>query len=155
MEYSAAGSTTTLRPYEAFDEDAAIDLWQRTWQKAYPRIAFEKRVEWWRGRWRNDLVPVADIVLAERDGVLVGFVTIDRKTGYLDQLAVSPDVWGTGAGRLLLDEAKRLSPGGIDLHVNKDNARALHVYEKAGFTTAGEDVNPHSGAPVYRLAWRP
>lgn len=151
----AAGSMISLRPYRASDEDAAIDLWQRTWQKAYPHIAFAKRVEWWRGRWRNDLVPVADIVLAESAGALVGFVTIDRKTGYLDQIAVAPEAWGTGAGQRLLDEAKRLSPAGIDLHVNKDNARALHVYEKAGFTIAGEDVNPHSGAPVYRMTWRP
>ena len=69
----------TLRPYAAADEDAAIALWQRTWQVAYPQIAFGKRLEWWRGRWRDDLVPVATIVVAERDGVMIGFVTIDQK----------------------------------------------------------------------------
>ncbi|MGE3867903.1 MAG: GNAT family N-acetyltransferase, partial [Pseudorhodoplanes sp.] len=41
------------------------------------------------------------------------------------------------------------------LHVNKDNARAIRHYDKAGFGIAGEDNNPHSGAPVYRMAWRP
>ena len=40
----------TLRPYRAEDEQAAIDLWQRAWQAAYPQIAFAKRVEWWRAR---------------------------------------------------------------------------------------------------------
>ncbi|MGE3147376.1 MAG: GNAT family N-acetyltransferase [Pseudorhodoplanes sp.] len=144
-----------LRPYCASDEDAAIALWQRTWQEAYPQIAFAKRVEWWRGRWRNDLVPVADIVLAQEGTALVGFVTIERRRGYLDQLAVAPEAWGTGVGRLLLDEAKRRSPAGIVLHVNKDNARAIRLYDKAGFGIAGEDINPHSGAPVYRMAWRP
>ena len=144
-----------LRPYRASDEDAAIALWQRTWQEAYPQIAFAKRVEWWRGRWRNDLVPVADIVLAQDGTALVGFVTIDRRSGYLDQLAVAPEAWGTGVGRQLLEEAKRLSPAGIVLHVNKDNARAIRFYEKAGFGIAGEDRNPHSGAPVHRMQWRP
>ena len=144
-----------LRPYRASDEDAAIALWQRTWQEAYPQIAFAKRVEWWRGRWRNDLVPVADIVLAQDGTALVGFVTVDHKTGYLDQLAVAPEAWGTGVGRQLLEEAKRLSPAGIVLHVNKDNARAIRFYEKAGFGIAGEDRNPHSGAPVHRMQWRP
>ena len=144
-----------LRPYRASDEDAAIALWQRTWQEAYPQIAFAKRVEWWRGRWRNDLVPVADIVLAQDGTALVGFVTIERRSGYLDQLAVAPEAWGTGVGRQLLEEAKRLSPAGIVLHVNKDNARAIRFYEKAGFGIAGEDRNPHSGAPVHRMQWRP
>ncbi|HXO69878.1 MAG TPA: GNAT family N-acetyltransferase, partial [Bradyrhizobium sp.] len=30
--------TFTLRPYRVDDEDAAITLWQRTWQEAYPSI---------------------------------------------------------------------------------------------------------------------
>ena len=99
-----------LRPYVAADEDAAIALWQRTWQIAYPQIAFGKRLDWWRGRWRDDLVPVATIVIAERDGAMIGFVTIDQKTGYLDQLVVAPEFWRSGIGRILVDEAKRLSP---------------------------------------------
>ncbi|MDU6728687.1 MAG: GNAT family N-acetyltransferase, partial [Bradyrhizobium sp.] len=30
----------SLRPYRAADEDAAIALWQATWQLAYPAIDF-------------------------------------------------------------------------------------------------------------------
>ena len=112
-------------------------------------------MEWWRGRWRNDLVPAATIVLLENEGKLAGFVTIDRKTGYLDQLAVDPESWGRGFARMLVDEAKRLSPGGIELHVNQDNERALRFYDRAGFAIAGNDVNPHSGAPVHLMRWRP
>ena len=143
-----------LRPYVVADEDAAIALWQRTWQKAYPKIAFAKRLEWWRARWHNDLVPVATIVIAERDGVMIGLVTIDQKTGYLDQLVVAPECWRCGIGRMLVDEAKRLSPEKIELHVNQDNERAIRLYTKAGFSIAGEDVNKHSGAPVYLMTWR-
>ena len=32
-----------LRPYRAEDEDAAIELWLRTWKLAYPSIDFEQR----------------------------------------------------------------------------------------------------------------
>lgn len=35
----------TLRPYAAGDENAAIDLWFRTWQQAYPLIDFAQRLE--------------------------------------------------------------------------------------------------------------
>lgn len=147
--------TYTLRPYAASDADTAIELWQRAWQVAYPRIAFVKRLEWWRGRWINDLVPVATIVVMERAGDMIGFVTIDRKTGYLDQIVIAPEHWGHGLAQALIDEAKRLSPTGIDLQVNKDNTRALRLYERCGFAIAGEDVNAYSGAAVFRMRWQP
>ena len=53
------------------------------------------------------------------------------------------------SARILLAEAKRLSPGRLELHVNQDNARAIAFYRKHGFAVAGEDVNPRSGAPIY------
>jgi putative acetyltransferase len=142
----------SLRPYRADDEDAAIDLWQRTWQQAYPSIDFAARVAWWRERWRSELVPNAAIIVAEQAGALIGFVTIDG-SGYLDQLVVGPEHWGSPLATSLVDEAKRLSPSGVTLLVNKDNARAIRFYERNGFTHAGEDVNPTSGRPVLKMAW--
>ena len=143
-----------LRPYRASDEDAAIELWRRTWQLAYPSIDFAARVAWWRARWRNELVPATQIVVADADGTLSGFVTIDA-SGYLDQLVVAPEHWGSPLATALVDEAKRLSPAGVTLLVNKDNARAIRFYRRNGFADDGEDVNPTSGRPVLRLAWRP
>lgn len=143
-----------LRPYRAADEDAAIELWRQTWQQAYPSIDFAARVAWWRERWRSELVPNAAIIVAEQAGTLTGFVTIDG-TGYLDQLVVDPSQWGSPLASALVDEAKRLAPTGVTLLVNKDNARAIRFYERNGFVHAGEDVNPTSGRPVLRMAWRP
>jgi putative acetyltransferase len=148
-------SALTLRAYAATDEDAAVALWQRTWQQAYPNIDFAARVGWWRERWRGELVPHALIVVAEMDDVMGGFVTVDPKSGYLDQIVVAPEFWGSNVAAMLLDEAKRLSPARLDLLVNKDNARAIAFYEKHGFAMAGEDVNPVSGRPVFRMGWRP
>ena len=144
----------TLRPYTAADEDAAIELWRRTWQQHYPHVDFTARLDWWRERWRSELVPVAAIIIAETDGTMAGFVTVDPKTMYLDQIVVAPEHWGSDIARVLLDEAKRLSPRGLELLVNKDNARAIRFYEKHGFDYAGEDKNPVSGIAVNRMAWR-
>ena len=146
-------ATFTLRPYRADDEDAAIELWRQTWQQAYPSIDFATRVPWWRERWRNELVPDAAIVVAEQAASLVGFVTIDHQ-GYLDQLVVAPANWGSTLANTLLDEAKRLSPAGVTLLVNKDNTRAIRFYERNGFGHAGEDVNPTSGRPVLKMEWK-
>jgi putative acetyltransferase len=145
----------TLRPYRAADEDTAIELWRRTWQIAYPRLDFTARVDWWRERWRNELVATSTITVAESRGRLVGLVTVDPRTGYLDQVVVAPEAWGSAIAGALLAEAKRLSPAGLDLAVNADNARAIRFYEKQGFVVTGSDVNPRSGAPVNKMAWRP
>src|SRR5215475_10792833 len=134
----------TLRAYQPTDEDAAIALWQRTWQQAYPAIDFAARVAWWRERWKSELVAKASIIVAEQAGNLIGFVTIDSEA-YLDQLVVAPEHWGSDVATALVDEAKRLSPEHITLLVNKDNARAIRFYERSGFVHAGEDFNPTSG----------
>jgi putative acetyltransferase len=143
----------TLRRYRAEDEDATIDLWLRTWQLAYPSIDFVARVPWWRERWRNELVPNAAIIVSEQGQDLIGFVTIDA-SGYLDQLVVSPEHWGSKLATTLVDEAKRLSPAGVMLKVNADNNRAIRFYERNGFVHAGEDVNPGSKRPVLKMAWK-
>ena len=145
----------TLRPYATADEEAAIELWRRTWQQAYPKIDFSARLDWWRARWRNELVPTATITVAEAARALVGFVTVDPNTGYLDQIVVATDQQGRGVAGALLAEARRLAPEGLDLHVNQDNVRAVRFYEKNGFRKTGTDVNPHSQAPTYKMSWRP
>jgi putative acetyltransferase len=142
-----------LRPYRTEDEDAAIALWQQTWQQAYPAIDFAARATWWRERWRGELVPNAHIVVAEHDTTLIGFVTIDT-SGYLDQLVVAPDHWGSKLANALVEEAKRLSPDRVTLLVNTDNVRAIRFYERNGFVHAGGDVNPTSGRPVLRMEWK-
>ncbi|MGA7070605.1 GNAT family N-acetyltransferase [Bradyrhizobium sp.] len=146
-------SKFTLRPYRPDDEDAAIALWLKTWQQAYPSIDFAARVPWWRERWRNELVPNAAIIVAEKADTLVGFVTIDTRA-YLDQLVVAPEHWGSQLADILVDEAKRISPDTITLLVNDDNARAIRFYERNGFVRAGHDVNPTSGRPVLKMIWK-
>ena len=146
-------ATFQLRPYRTEDEDALIDLWRDTWQRAYPSIDFAARVPWWRERWRSELVPKAAVIVAEQDGALVGFVTIDT-SGYLDQLVVASGRWGSELATMLVDEAKRRSPDRITLLVNRDNARAIRFYERNGFSHAGEDVNPTSGRPVLKMEWK-
>ncbi|HKA45513.1 MAG TPA: GNAT family N-acetyltransferase [Burkholderiales bacterium] len=144
----------TLRPYVETDEAATIALWQRTWQLAYPQLDFAARVDWWRDRWRKELVPAAEIMIAELNGGLAGFVTVDA-SGYLDQIVVAPEAWGSNVAVALIDAAKRISPTRLDLLVNQDNARAIRFYQKHGFAIAGLDTNPRSGAPLYRMSWRP
>ena len=68
-----------LRAYAAADEDAAVELWQRSWQEAYPDIDFAARVGWWRERWQNELVPQAKIVVAEMDKIATALLELNRQ----------------------------------------------------------------------------
>src|SRR5262245_30371674 len=144
----------TLRRYAQADEAAAIELWRHRWQLAYPQLDFATRVAWWRERSRTELVPAAISTVAERDGALLGFVTVDPRTGYLDQIVVAPETWGSPLAPALVDEAKRIAPGRLDLLVNQDNARAVRFYEKQGFVISAADVNPRSGAPLHKMSWQ-
>ena len=150
-----SGFSFTLRRYNPADEDAAVELWRRTWQLAYPQLDFTARLPWWRQRWRDELVPVATITVAEAAGTLFGFVTVDPKSFDLDQIVVAPEAWGTPVAAALIVSAKQISPQGLDLHVNTDNARAIRFYEKQGFVISGQAINWRSGAPVHKMSWRP
>ena len=145
----------SLRPYDPHDEDAAVALWLRAWDAAYPELDFAERLDWWRERWRTELVKSVDIVIAQTSNEVVGFVTVDPRTGYLDQIAVAPEHWASGVGSALIAVAKELSPTGLELDVNTDNARALRFYDKQGFSIIGAGVNPMSGKPVHRMRWAP
>jgi len=144
-----------LRRYTPDDEAAAIELWRRSWQAAYPHIDFNERLDWWRERWSSDTVATSVIAVAEREGALVGFLTLNPASGYLDQLVVAPEHWRTGVGGKLMEQAFRAAPNGIDLHVNTDNMRAIRFYEKHGFVIVAESVNPRSGLPVFLMRWTP
>jgi putative acetyltransferase len=93
--------------------------------------------------------------VAEAGGQIIGFVTVDPSTFDLDQIVVAPETWGMGVATALMAEAKRISPAGLDLHVNTDNTRAIGFYEKHGFVISGEAINWRSGAPVHKMSWRP
>jgi putative acetyltransferase len=144
-----------LRDYHHDDVEAAIALWLRAWSAALPQIDFAARLDWWRERWDSELVPNNVIRVAEEAGGLVGFVVIDPRSGYLDQIVVAEEHWGSGVADALLDEAKRISPTGITLDVNQENERAVRFYERAGFVRTVASINPTSGRPTWKYAWSP
>ncbi len=148
-------SDFVVRDYRDEDCEAAVALWLRAWDAALPEIDFSTRLDWWRERWTKELVPNNAIRVAELDGKIVGFIVIDPRNRYLDQIAVAPEHWGKDVADALLNKAKRLSPVGIALDVNQENARAIRFYERAGFERTGEGVNPLSGRSTFRYEWKP
>ena len=137
------------------DLQETIDLWVAAWQAAYPAIDFEARRGW-------AVKHIADLeqegalsFVALGEGRILGALVVDPNTGYLDQIVVATGYQGQGVADVLLAQARRVSPDGLDLHVNQDNGRAVRFYEKNGFSKTGNDVNATSKAPTYKMSWRP
>jgi putative acetyltransferase len=143
-----------LRPFAPGDFEALADFWVAAWTATGIGIDFRARRPWLAEHIAGLLAAGADIVVAcGHKGAPVGFVTLDRATGYLDQLCVAPHAQGQGVARALLSEAKRRSRGRLELHVNAENPRARAFYARAGFAAIGEATSALSGRPTLRMEW--
>jgi putative acetyltransferase len=150
-----------LAPLLPPDEPAALILWERAWQATFPQIDFAARRDWLRERLaqqraRGDRF-IGAFLRDEQGQRLAGFLLLAcaRRAGcgHVDQIAVDPDDWGTGAGRALIDAAKAVCPVELTLSVNADNARARRFYACGGFEIVATGRNPASGLPTLELRW--
>jgi putative acetyltransferase len=149
-----SASTRALREFAEADLPALIDLWTAAWTATGIPIDFEARRAWIDERLSALRAGGAEIVVGLDAGRKPGgFVTIDPQSGALDQLCVAPAERGSGLASALMDEAKRRSPGAIELDVNEANPRARSFYEREGFSVVGRGVSPHSGLPTLKLRW--
>lgn len=122
----------TIRPYQAEDCGAVIDLWQRC-SLVVPH---------------ND--PLKDILRKLADSPELFFIgTVDSKViatvmvgyeghrGWINYLAVSPDHQRQGCGRQLMNHAEtvleNLGCPKINLQVRSTNTQVIAFYESLGF----------------------
>ncbi len=158
-----------LRPAREEDARAIADIHVRTWQTAYrgllpddllDGLSVERREQVWR-----DLLAHGDqdVVVADEDGGIVGFASSGPSReapaeGELYAIYVTPEAWGTGAGRMLLSAAAAaLAARGYDsalLWVLEDNARARRFYERAGWLEDGRKLETLGGVEVAETRYR-
>lgn len=161
----------TVRPAGAADADAIGRIQVETWRAAYTGLmpeeaiaAFdvESRQELWR-EWFREPWPRSVVLVAERDGDVVGFVNTgpcrdEEGVGELYAIYVLPAAWGAGAGRALItraEESMRSSGfGDALLWVMDGNERAIRFYETAGWQQDGRKIDVFQGATVTVLRYR-
>lgn len=97
------------------------------------------------------LAGVGALIVAEKDGVPVGFMGVED--GRLEMLFLDPDARGRGLGRTLLTYGiERL--GVTELTVNEQNPQAVGFYEHMGFSTYRRTDLDEEGRPYPLLYMR-
>lgn len=133
----------TIRTFTESDIDAVVAVNGRAFaqhpeQGAMDRADFERRAS-------SDWFDPAGLFVAERDGAVIGFhwTKVEDGVGEVYVVGVDPAAHGGGLGTALtarglqhLDE--RVSV--VDLYVEGDNAPALAVYRRLGFSEHTRDT---------------
>jgi GNAT superfamily N-acetyltransferase len=131
-----------IRPARPDDMSTVADVWHRAWHVAHQGhvpdgLTAARTLEAFRAR---TPARVADTVVAEVDGELVGFTMVAGDE--VEQVFVDPPAHGTGVAAPLLAAAEQqVAAGGHDvawLAVVVGNARARAFYEKHGWHDAGD-----------------
>jgi putative acetyltransferase len=93
------------------------------------------------------------VLVAEIDGRVVGYMTMSAE-GLVPALYLSPPARGRGIGAAMLERAKALSPGKVELTVFEPNLQARHFYEREGFQEVpAERKVGEEGLPVLLMRW--
>ena len=156
----------TVRRATAADGRTIAVVQAETWRVAYADLLpaslldaldVERRGDAWTRRLAEARGSAHATFVAEADGATIGFASVgpwrddDGHAGELYALYVHPSGWGTGAGRLLIEQAEgELRAAGFPearLWVLKGNERAERFYRLAGWTFDGvEKLEDFGGA---------
>ena len=122
-----------LRPFVPADTDAVVALWEacglvRPWND--PRRDIERT---------RTVQPELFLVAEDGDGQVVGagMAGFDGHRGWVNYLAVRPDLQGSGLGRAFMAEFERLLTAmgcpKLSLQVRAGNERVIGFYESLGY----------------------
>jgi ribosomal protein S18 acetylase RimI-like enzyme len=123
---------SVIRVYRTGDETAVVALWRRC-GLVVPWNVPERDIE------RKLAFQPELFFVSELDGNITGSVMVgyEGHRGWINYLAVAPELQRTGLGRALMEHAEaRLAALGcpkINLQVRGTNAQARAFYERLGF----------------------
>jgi putative acetyltransferase len=151
---SARGHPVLLRKYCEADMNAIMDIWYEGWHSIDPRLVHPHSKPEWRDRWVSQITPTHEIVVAESDSEILGFVTLNRETEELTQLFTKLPEQGRGVGSALINWVKKRCRKGVFLFTLEINCRSRKFYQEHGFRETGLSNNAISGLPSVRYEWR-
>jgi ribosomal protein S18 acetylase RimI-like enzyme len=151
-----------IRPARSADLPAVQRVARAAWYAAHEPIVGEESVETFLAEYYSrealeERLGRRTVFLVAVDDAVVGFAvagpTDDPTTYVLGRIYVSPDRWGEGIGRRLLEDVhgRARERGGerMRLGVMAENDRAVRFYEAAGYERVGDRVDERIGTTTY------
>jgi ribosomal protein S18 acetylase RimI-like enzyme len=133
-----------LRPYSAgTDAEACLAVWRRASEHGH-RFLGQHQLDADAVLVRDIYLPRAEIVVAESEGRLTGFVAL--LDSFIGGLFVDPRLHGQGIGRALVGAAAGLHSD-LSVEVYAKNAGALAFYRRLGFVETGRRPRDDQGRP--------
>jgi ribosomal protein S18 acetylase RimI-like enzyme len=127
-----------VRPATIADAEQCARVHAASSEAAYGRARdFERTLENWRSVFDGDSSPF----VAEENGAIVGVLNVgpardETGVGEVYVIYVLPEVWGNGAGQVLIEQAHETLSARFDqavLTVLASNPRARRFYERNGW----------------------
>jgi GNAT superfamily N-acetyltransferase len=143
----------TIRRADSNDAPAVASLWIRSRMASIPAIpapvhGTDDVLSWF----ASEVIPRGGTWVMDQGGLLVALLVLEGS--WVDQLYVDPDQTGSGSGSALLEHAKQLSNGKLDLWTFRSNWRARAFYERHGFVPVGTtDGENEENAPDIHFRW--
>lgn len=102
-----------------------------------------------------ELLNQRTVLVAEHDGEIVGYASLDTEAGFLPALYLKPGVRGAGLGKALLDAVKSACPNGFELTVFEPNKDAMRFYIREGLIEVpdGRKSDTEEGVPTLLMRW--
>ncbi len=136
-----------IRKYDTDDRAELLDVWYDASQIAHPfwtSDLFEQE----RRDISQEFLPIAETWVFEREGQVVGFISLlGNEVG---GIFVAPTRHGQGIGRALMDHA-RASRDHLKLEVFEANEIGRAFYDAYGFGLIGERLDEKTGLRLLRL----
>ena len=137
-----------------YEEKYALDtvkMWRASMEEALgvkDHHSWEEQLDYLKAIVKENLVYLG---IEEGTDKVVGMMAVGGSE--LDQLYIHVEYQGMGIGTQLLNLAKELSPGKLQLFTFDINKKAQVFYEKHGFTIIGRGVESNSGMADIRYEW--
>jgi GNAT superfamily N-acetyltransferase len=145
-----------IRKFQDADQPAVVGVWHRAGLAAYPYLPTWQAFTLEKAAWVFDTIikPNNDIWVGTEQERIVAYLAI--KGSFIDRLYVDPPEWRKGWGTLLINFAKQLSTGGLELYTHQENLAGRAFYEYHGFKAVSFGISPPpESAPDVEYHWRP
>lgn len=137
-----------IRRAQTEDLDQIMTIWLQENIRTHYYVARS----YWENNYDDVKAAIAQslIYVAVKEGEIIGFIGL--VDDYIAGIFVKADWQSHGIGQQLLAQAKTVRSQ-LTLEVYRQNEKAIHFYQMAGFKLVEESIDPDTNQVEYLLKW--